>query len=74
MSAYPISAPQDAGETGSSFGLARLIARLVDVVLAWQERARERDTLAQLDQRMLKDVGLTPADVVMELDKPFWER
>ena len=40
----------------------------------WQglERARTRRLLAQLDQRHLADLGLSHADRLSELEKPFW--
>ncbi|MBT9264153.1 DUF1127 domain-containing protein [Pseudomonas sp. MG-9] len=40
----------------------------------WQglERARTRRLLAQLDQRDLADMGLSHADRLNELEKPFW--
>ena len=39
---------------------------------AW-ERRRQRKALASLDNRLLKDVGLTQDDVRNELKKPFWQ-
>jgi uncharacterized protein YjiS (DUF1127 family) len=48
------------------------LAALVDVVLAWQDRARQRQLLAVMDDRLLHDVGLTRADVAAEIEKPFW--
>lgn len=41
-------------------------------ILEWRERARQRDLLAGLDDRMLRDIGLTRADVMCEASKPFW--
>jgi len=38
----------------------------------WWSRARERRALAQLDERQLRDVGLTLADARRECAKPFW--
>ena len=35
-------------------------------------RRQQRFDLAALDERGLKDVGLTRADVAREVDKPFW--
>ncbi|MBX6321735.1 MAG: DUF1127 domain-containing protein [Rhodospirillaceae bacterium] len=40
--------------------------------LAAVERARQRHALQSLDDRMLKDIGLTRADVEREVRKPFW--
>jgi uncharacterized protein YjiS (DUF1127 family) len=44
----------------------------LEILLAWQERAAQRRALAELDDRMLKDIGLTRADVDRECAKPFW--
>ena len=35
-------------------------------------RAQSRHHLAGLDDRALRDIGLSRADVVRETDKPFW--
>jgi uncharacterized protein YjiS (DUF1127 family) len=57
-------------------GSSGIIAAVVAALAAWavfrSERARERRTLAGLDDRMLKDIGLTRADVAAESGKPFW--
>lgn len=75
-----------AGPIESAFHLARaaLVAcvRLADRALLavaqgiWdaQMRARERAHLAELDDRCLRDMGITRYDVAMEADKPFWRR
>jgi uncharacterized protein YjiS (DUF1127 family) len=52
--------------------LAGLPWRLVATLLGWQARADQRAALAALDDRMLEDVGLSRAEVTMELAKPFW--
>ena len=41
-------------------------------VLATYARAQQRRALLSLDDRMLKDIGLTRADVDGECRKPFW--
>jgi uncharacterized protein YjiS (DUF1127 family) len=38
----------------------------------WRRRTREREELAALDDRMLKDIGLTRADAEFLSNKPFW--
>ena len=38
----------------------------------WHRRSRERAQLAQLDDRMLKDIGLTRTDAEFLINKPFW--
>ncbi len=61
--------------TAASFGkfLIEAAARALRTLLIWQERDRQRHALAQLDARMLKDVGLSRAEVALELRKPFWQ-
>jgi uncharacterized protein YjiS (DUF1127 family) len=43
-----------------------------EMIAVWQERRRQRSLLARLDDRMLRDIGLTYADVEGEVAKPFW--
>jgi uncharacterized protein YjiS (DUF1127 family) len=45
---------------------------LARTLLLWHERARERRHLQSLSDHMLRDIGLTRADVLAEADKPFW--
>lgn len=50
----------------------RWLSEATDRLLVWLDRARQRRALLSLDDRMLKDVGLSRADVESEADKPFW--
>lgn len=52
---------------------SRFAVRLLDLFQAWHSRAQERRALLKLDDRMLKDVGLSRADVANESGKPFWQ-
>jgi uncharacterized protein YjiS (DUF1127 family) len=38
----------------------------------WRRRARDRAELASLDDRMLRDIGLTRSDAEFLSNKPFW--
>ena len=60
--------------TRGAFGhdLLGWLTRAVDVLLAWQTRAAERGQLAAMDDRLLRDVGLSRSDVERERSKPFW--
>ncbi|MBM3569216.1 MAG: DUF1127 domain-containing protein [Alphaproteobacteria bacterium] len=49
-----------------------LLARLADALYVWRQRAATRYSLAELDERMLRDIGLSRADAQRETDKPFW--
>ena len=42
------------------------------LIALWRERARQRQALASLDERLLRDIGLTPYDAAYECNKPFW--
>ena len=56
--------------------LAIFIETLPDRALAtvyiWQHRITERRRMAQMDDRMLVDIGLDRADIMREAKKPFW--
>ena len=41
-------------------------------LLTWQARAEQRYRLADLDDAILKDIGVDRADVERECRKPFW--
>jgi uncharacterized protein YjiS (DUF1127 family) len=43
-----------------------------ELLLIWFERTRQRRELSQLSSHMLKDIGLSRADVEAEVTKPFW--
>ena len=45
-----------------------------DLVLAWIDRSRQRAQLASVDPSILKDVGISPAEVEAECRKHFWQR
>ena len=49
------------------------LARIRRGFSAWLGRARERGALAALDERTLKDIGLSRYDVSAELARrPWW--
>ena len=54
--------------------IIRLPSALVSTLLTWQERAEQRRHLAELDSRLLKDMGLSRADVWRESSIPFWRQ
>ena len=45
---------------------------LLSGLFASLERARTRRLLSQLDDRQLSDLGISHAERINELDKPFW--
>jgi uncharacterized protein YjiS (DUF1127 family) len=38
----------------------------------WRQRLHDRWELARMDERSLRDLGLTPYDALYEARKPFW--
>ena len=53
-------------------GVWTLPGLMADVLWLWQQRSAERDRLLQMDNRLLKDIGLNRADADREGRKPFW--
>jgi uncharacterized protein YjiS (DUF1127 family) len=49
-----------------------LIASMVSIVRLMLARSRERQFLASMDARMLRDIGVTPFEAGEEARKPFW--
>ncbi|WP_372876141.1 DUF1127 domain-containing protein [Pseudomonas sp.] len=39
----------------------------------WHELARQRRQLASLGDAALKDIGLSRADALQEVERPFWD-
>jgi uncharacterized protein YjiS (DUF1127 family) len=60
------------GLVGRAHAWSRAIGRAIDLLLIWQQRARDRRQLESLSDYMLRDIGLTRADVYAEASKPFW--
>jgi uncharacterized protein YjiS (DUF1127 family) len=53
--------------------ISDLIAALRHCIVCWHRRARQRQSLADLDGRMLADIGISPADRDVECAKAFWQ-
>lgn len=61
------------GALGETFaGLLSLPSAILDTFLLWQERAAQRSRLNTLDDRMLKDIGVSRAEAEHEAAIPFW--
>lgn len=53
-------------------GVTGLVATGINALLDWQQRAGERRHLQSLDDRALRDIGLSRADIETVFSKPFW--
>ncbi len=63
---------QGAARRAGSGRVARLVTALLRLLHAWRERAWLRRELPTIDARMLRDIGLTRAELEGEAEKPFW--
>ncbi len=52
--------------------IVTVVRTVVDTLMLWQHRSNERKHLAEMDERMLRDIGMTTAQVRWEAAKPFW--
>jgi uncharacterized protein YjiS (DUF1127 family) len=57
----------------TSVVLPEHLRRLARTLFLWHERARQRRHLQYLSDHMLRDIGLSRADVRAEAGKPFWK-
>ncbi len=52
--------------------ITRLARLPLAILLVWQERGQQRRHLAALDDRLLRDMGMSRADAAREAAIPFW--
>ena len=58
---------------GGTHGLAgRLALKLAHLLIVWQRRLEDRETLRVMNEARLRDIGLTRAEALSEAEKPFW--
>ena len=56
-----------------AFGnVRRIVVKWLQILVIWQDRAEQRHALSELNDQMLKDIGVSRADAYKELRKPFW--
>lgn len=49
-----------------------LFDKVTGTFALWIQRSASREQLARMDLRLAEDIGLTPGDVMREVNKPFW--
>lgn len=70
MPSRPVARPTGAAAALSA--LARVASGLVERLLFWAERRRQRRRLSELPDHLLRDIGADRARVLIEAGKPFW--
>ena len=70
----PGAAFQEAPVVSISASLIRIFRSVAETLETWQERADERRHLLELDERLLRDMGLSRYDALREAAKPFWRK
>ncbi|WP_439610112.1 DUF1127 domain-containing protein [Reyranella sp.] len=74
-----VSSARVSHASAPSFSFGRAVALLagtvvvgIEKVMTRAELARSRNQLAQLDERLLRDIGIDRATARFEATKPFW--
>jgi uncharacterized protein YjiS (DUF1127 family) len=49
-----------------------LLVRIVDTLFVWHARSSDRRRLLGMDDRILRDIGVTRIAIRQEAMKPFW--
>lgn len=52
--------------------MRRLPASTVSLLVRWYDRYLQRLALAELDERLLADIGVSPEEARRECAQPFW--
>lgn len=63
----------DAGRSTRARGLFVRLGHAAAWIWLALERRRQRKALLHLDDRLLRDIGLTRAEVRLECAKPIWQ-
>jgi uncharacterized protein YjiS (DUF1127 family) len=69
---YPDRIPQETQRQASPHRLSGFLNGVRAALREWRRRRNGRLELARLDERMLRDIGVTRFDAEYEINKPFW--
>ena len=67
----------DIDVSSAAYGIVQHIeasaVKALNTLSIWGARSRERQQLSELNDHMLEDIGLTRAQVTVEVGKYFWQ-
>lgn len=71
---YELSSPSSIlSGTQHTVGQATgFLASLIEAPFVWLERVQDRRRLAELDDHLLRDIGISRADAENVAARPFW--
>jgi uncharacterized protein YjiS (DUF1127 family) len=73
MLSFPMSVPAASPAPASvSSCILRLAAEAARLAAGWAERRRQLRALSELDDHLLRDIGLTQDDIAHACARPFW--
>ncbi len=52
--------------------LVRVLKCCLTLLLVWEQRLKDRDTLEGMPESRLRDIGLSRGQAMREARKPFW--
>lgn len=72
---YNTTAPFDwsAYRVALASGSRTRVRTAMKMLRRWYQVARERNQLAKLDERALKDIGVSRSEALAEAERPFWD-
>jgi uncharacterized protein YjiS (DUF1127 family) len=70
----PLGRPPASLAVRLAAGVLTWLFLLFELLAEWQERTRQRRHLQTLDDRSLRDIGWSRADIELESRKRFWVR
>jgi len=71
---HPLRHPRALRRRAALDALSEATAWVFATIGEWRRRSRDRAELARLDDRMLKDIGLTRSDRAFLAGKWFWRK
>lgn len=71
---YELSSPSRIlpGTQAAAGQATAFLASVFDAPFVWLERIQDRRRLAELDDHLLRDIGLTRAEAAHAASRPFW--